>query len=235
MTYDPETALQFPRRQSNTQRISAGPTITFIPNPPPADTGRTKPLAYQVKAQITVEGKTYEDAKIIKQDNVDELRQEYEDMPDRVSQDRGRFDQDTVPTVYERLLDKEHADIEYPRHQWHIVKITNLVQHATDVDNNYQSGDLRVTAGYRCPRGNAAVGGETTSNHQYGKSFDFNQQDSKEENYNAFQAALLAGAGGDSYLKASDGTRYFQISNPPPDPNQLPQGVTYVQGHVTWE
>ncbi|OGP73281.1 MAG: hypothetical protein A2W09_03215 [Deltaproteobacteria bacterium RBG_16_50_11] len=220
-----------------------GPTITFIPNPPPADTGRTKPLAYQVKAQITVEGQTYEDIKIIKQDNLDELRQEYEDLPERVSQTRGQFDNEAAPTEYPRLLDQ--PDIENGRHQWHILKTTGLSQHAIATDDKY-SGNLSVTCGYRCPIANEALisrGAARTSNHQYGEAIDFNQNPNRTttgsiENYNAFDAAYRADARVDSYLKATDeagNVRTYRWSVPPPLPDQLPSGYLYVQGHVAWE
>lgn len=122
------------------------------------------------------------------------------------------------------------------RHQWHILRSLN--QHAIDTNDNYTAGNLRVTSGYRCPIGNASLPNSApTSNHQYGRAFDFNQRDANWEpdsleNYNTFNAALEAGAGADSYLEGSNGIRYF---DPVLHPNQLPQGVTYIQGHVAWQ
>ncbi len=52
-------------------------------------------------------------------------------------------------------------------------------------------------------------------------------------NYDAYIAAISAGAAADTYLKRSDGTCYFYPSEPPA-PNTLPSGITYKQGHAAW-
>jgi len=83
------------------------------------------------------------------------------------------------------------------------------------------------------------VGGAANSNHQYGKAFDFDQGANTVanslKNFNVYQAALDAGAGADTYLKASDGREYYWRSNPPPLPDLLPLGVIYIQGHAAWD
>lgn len=171
--------------------IVTGATVTFIPNPPPALTGRTAPLSYQITAQINVTGVPSQDTKIITQDKLDELRQEYEDFPDVASLERDKFDQ-VVPEqeTYARLLDP--PDIEGTRFftseniGWHIVK--DLIPHAEDLDVQYQSGNLYITAGYRTPRGNLLAKGVSTSLHMYGRALDFNQG-SDEENYNVWLVA----------------------------------------------
>ncbi|MBI5101743.1 MAG: hypothetical protein HZB33_07925 [Nitrospirae bacterium] len=210
-----------------------GPVFSFIPNPPQAASGRTLPLSYQLKATVDIGTMSRDITKVITQDGLDELRQEYEDLPQRDSQERSCFDKD-VPT-YDALLG---LNAEPDRHEWHILRLHNLNQHAVDTDNNFISGDLRVTSGYRCPIGNQREvnrgAGSMTSNHQYGRAFDFNQQSSG-DNYDAFDAARNVGAGGDSYLRASNGTRYFLRNGFPPSPGQLPSGVSYVQGHVAWQ
>ena len=215
----------------------SGSIFSFSPNPPPAPAGRTGPLSYTVTARVTINKKTYEETKIVTQDKIDELRQEYEDMDGRTSKVRTDFDTDAADVSYPRLLDS--PDIESDRHEkWHILRLHNLNQHARDVDNNY-SGNLRVTAGYRCPRGNATAGGVPTSNHQDGVALDFNQQDSQ-KNYDAFTAAYNAGARKDSYLKASKGDYYitfFWYEQYIPDASELNTqypGYVYDQGHVAW-
>jgi hypothetical protein len=206
--------------------VLASSSHTFSPNPPPATSGRIGPLSYVIEATVTVAGSSQTTVEIITQDNLDELRQEYIDLPDRVPQDRIEFDKDAP--AYAGLLG---AAAEPSRFQWHILR--NLNQHAVDTDSQY-TGDLRVTSGYRTPVGNSQLSGSAaTSNHQYGKALDFNQQSSS-ENYDAFEAALVAGAAADSYLRGSNGILYFWQNNPP-QADQLPQGVTYVQGHVAWE
>jgi YD repeat-containing protein len=202
-----------------------GSGCSFIPIPPRAITGRTAPLSYLITAQITAGGKTREDSVIIKQDKLDELRQEYEDLW-RVSQTRSNFDQD--PAAFDGLLG---VGAEPNRHQWHILRSLN--QHALNTNSYYTrrgAGDIAFTSGYRCPIGNLyTLGAELDSNHQYGKAFDFDQGSSI-ENYNAFLAAYrIAGAREDTYLLKSDGNKIFWYQNIP-SPNQ----VTYVRGHAAW-
>jgi uncharacterized protein YcbK (DUF882 family) len=208
-----------------------GATFTFIPKPPSATTGRTKPLSYKVTATIGTDIKA---TRTITQDNLDELRQEYEDLPKRASQDRTQFDQS--PAAYTRLLDP--PDVENGRHQWHILTITNLNQHAIDTDAKYD-GALNVTCGYRCPISNErffiAGTGSRTSNHQYGRALDFNQGSSL-ENYNVFTAARNAGDAGDTYLSGSDGVYYYADNRNgrgiPTWP--APSNITYKRGHAAW-
>ncbi len=208
----------------------------FIPNPPAAPNGRNRPLAYIVKATLVIDGKSYESKAKIKQDKLDELRQEYEDLPERTSQPRENFDQD--PPAYEKLLDRVANDIERNRHDdpdanhnWHILKLHDLNRHATETKSYYNN--LNITSGYRCPRGNALVRGENKSNHQYGQAFDFDQTTSQ-DNYDAFLAARSANAEADTYLTLSNGERYFW-RKPPPSPDLLPSGITYTKGHAAWE
>lgn len=168
-----------------------GKMVSFMPNPPPAPTGREAPLSYKITAQINTTGVPAQDTKVITQDKLDELRQEYEDFPEVNSVERDRFDQVVPPEAFARLL---HApDIERTRffttenNGWHIVK--DLIPHATELASKYTTGTLRITAGYRTPRGNVAAGGVGTSLHLYGKALDFNQQSTK-ENYNVWETAI---------------------------------------------
>jgi hypothetical protein len=203
-----------------------GATFTFIPKPPTATTGRTKPLSYRVTATIGTDIKA---TRTITQDELDELRQEYEDMPERESQGRVYFDQDPAQLGYERLLDA--PDIENGRHQWHILSRYNLNQHAVDLDNSY-AGNLRVSAGYRCPRGNARAGGALKSNHQYGMALDFSQQ-STQENYRVWSAASNASHRFlyDQNDKIVNNSLIIQYPWP-----LMPPGVTaYTHGHADWQ
>ena len=114
-------------------------------------------------------------------------------------------------------------------HQWWVVK--NLIGHVQSVDESYTNGALRVTSGYRCPRGNRRAGGSPNSWHMQGVAFDFNQQ-SSEENYNVWKAASGASH---RYLYDQNNKRYdenilFQYPWP-----LMPPGVTaYTHGHVDW-
>lgn len=210
---------------------TTGATCSFVPNPPGAETGRTAPLSYLIKARILIEDRVDEDTVIITQDNLDELRQEYEDLTGRVSQGRSSFDQDFP--AFDGLLG---TAAEPNRHRWHILRRLN--QHALEANSYYVEyyggGDIRFsikfTSGYRCPVGNLRIGGAANSNHQYGKAFDFKHYTSI-ENYNVFWTAYYyAGARADTYLTASDGRRY-RWDYPPPSAYQ----VTYVQGHAAWD
>jgi len=217
-----------------------GATFTFTPAPPQALTGRTAPLSYIIRAQITAGDKIREDSVTITQDNLDELRQEYEDLEIPTTPIRSNFDQD--PPAYPGLLTQA---AEPGRHRWHILRRLN--QHASESNSEYVERygrrDIRFsinfTSGYRCPVGNLRVGGAANSNHQYGKAFDFDQGANTVanslKNYNVYRAAYdYAGARADTYLRASDGREYYWHSNPPPHPSQLPQGVIYVKGHAAW-
>ncbi len=229
---------------SGTCRIKGPPAFFgFDPAPPPALQGRSGPLAYIVKATIRDDNnKGYESRYGIRQDKLDELRQEYEDMPGRESQDRINFDQDAP--AYVMLLDRVMNDIEHDRHDdptpdknWHILTLHDLNRHATETKGFYNN--LNITSGYRCPRGNKAVGGENSSNHQNGYAFDFAQHNpdinrQSQENYDAFRAALDAKAAADTYLTLSNGEKY-SWRKPPPSPDLLPSGITYTKGHAAWE
>jgi hypothetical protein len=219
-----------------------GAVCEFIPDPPLALTGRTAPLSYLIKAQITAGGKTREDSLPVTQDNLDELRQEYEDLW-RVSQTRSNFDQDNA--AFDGLLG---VGAEPNRHRWHILRRLNqhVLESNSEYVERYGGGDIRFsiyfTSGYRCPIGNLyTLGAELDSNHQYGKAFDFDQgantQANSWNNYYVYWAAYYyAGARADTYLKLSNGTRLlWNAVSPPPPPDLLPPQVVYTQGHAAWD
>jgi hypothetical protein len=187
-----------------------------------------------VRAKVYVDGVYFEDAKIISQDNLDELRQEYEDLPQRYSQDRKQFDQD--PAAYSGLLG---SAAEPTRHQWHILRSLN--QHARDTVSNY-SGSVGFISGYRCPVGNSREQNSVlTSNHQYGRAFDFDQPTSQ-ENYDVFRAARDAGAAADTYLWVNTDysgcgslRRFWDVRGACEAITwPLPDGVEYTAGHAAW-
>jgi len=227
---------------SGTCKIKGPPAyFIFDPAPPPALQGRTGPLAYIVKATIRDDNnKSYESRYRIWQDKLDELRQEYEDMPERVTQPRTNFDQDQPATAYARLLDP--PDIEYNRHNdnngnWHILRLNNLNQRATDLDGRY-AGNLRVTSGYRCPIANSQTSGnEPTSRHQYGRAFDFNQQ-SDEGNYGVWIEADKMGLDAILYGRIQNSTNERRVYDYELHqyvyPNMPPDIVQYTHGHAEW-
>lgn len=218
-----------------------GSSFTFIPNPPAAPSGRTAPLSYLITAQITIGGTTYQDTRVITQDSLDELRQEYTDLPGRTSgvPDRTAFDQDQP--AFPNLLDPN--DVEQYRFPWHI--LTSLNTFATNANTSYnqappQGGSIGFASGYRTPIGNEvqviAGRGAQNSNHQYGRAFDFSQGDS-EMNYDVYNLTL--GKGADTYLHGSDGCNYFMDGRltrcgrlTPTWP--APAGVNYTRGHMAY-
>ncbi len=154
---------------------SPGSTMTFIPNPPPADTGRTKPLAYQVKAQITVEGQTYEDTKTIKQDDLDQLRQEYQDMNKDIKPERSQF---VNAQIYQNPLGhfpydsiKSNGDI----NTWAIFTIEeNLENVRVQIGNQ----DMIVNSGYRTPIKQLQESPQyPNGRHMYGDAADIKVKD----------------------------------------------------------
>jgi hypothetical protein len=219
----------------------------FIPTPPVATSGRTEPLTYRVMALLDLNDGTEPtllDEKDITQDNLDELRQEYEDMPQRISQERTAFDQDTVPSpsAYVKLLDP--PDIENDRHNpWHILRF--IYPHAIEMNNLYKADyehDAWFIGGYRCPRGNVTANGAATSNHQYGRALDFDGVDSLDV-YNTFDKALEAGAKADTYMWVDGGPKkaYWYQKPPPAEPVEAPIGEepkiyfpNYTSGHAAW-
>jgi hypothetical protein len=221
--------------------IVTGPIITFTPDPPVAPAGRTAPLSYLITAQITIGSTTYQDTRVIRQDSLDELRQEYTDLPGRTSgvPERTAFDRDNP--AFSMLLDPN--DVEQYRFPWHI--LTSLNTFATNANTSYnqappQGGSIGFASGYRTPIGNQiqvnAGRGAPNSNHQYGRAFDFNQGDS-EMNYDVYN--FTTGKGADTYLHGSDGCNYFMDGRltrcgrlTPTWP--APAGVNYTRGHMAY-
>jgi hypothetical protein len=207
-----------------------GKLVDFIvPVIPHSVQGHGGPLKYSVLATLNIEGSTIMEVDSAKQDNLDDLRQEYltvrqyGGLPTTLWLDRDEFDQ-TQPD-YTRLLDFEHDDI-CERHEWWVVADIN--GHAVDVDTTY-AGDLRVTCGYRCPRGNVLAGSEARNSvHMEGRAFDFNQEDSHQNWMVLTVARDNHGASG--YLRGSDGHNYWnEYATWPPPP-----GVEYTRGHAQW-
>jgi hypothetical protein len=171
----------------------------------------------------------------VAQDNLDELRQEYVDMPNRPILSRWAFDQDwpAFPNIDDDNGLLTRTGSEKYRFQWRI--LSSLNQHAIDVFWNYVQicgNDIHFTSGYRSPKGDYDVAGGNwwlrTSNHQLGRAFDF-QQLSFDENYYVYYVAVeWSGAGADTYLLGLDGTRYRWDLNPPQ------YGGNYTQGHAAW-
>lgn len=223
-----------------TGTTNTGDTVIFHADPDPdlGLQGRSGPLSYKIMATINGAKSTT----IITQDNLDELRQEYEDLsrmdvvtgiygaPDRIA-----FDKD--PPVFTGLLG---PNAEPNRFQWHILSHLNGLASNTDAryNSNSAGGHVGFVSGYRTPMGNLWLGSlaAPNSNHQYGRAFDFNQGTGRsEENYDVYTAAVEAGAAGDTYLRGSDDCSYYLNGNGCGIPTwPAPDGVTYTRGHVAW-
>ena len=222
----------------------SGKTFYVIPIPPDASqTGRDKPLAYLVTASVN--GVTVSATKIIKQDKLDELRQEYEDF-DRTDVATGitgapartAFDRDAA--AYNALIGTASEPNRFTGESaWHILR--NLNTFAINANTSYhqappEGGNISFASGFRTPIGNQYYVNQGTgganSNHQYGRAFDFNQGGDSEMNYDAYY--FTPNKGGDTYLAGSDGTYYFMDNrNGKGVPTwPAPSGVTYTRGHI---
>ncbi|MDD8031790.1 MAG: hypothetical protein PHQ25_07300 [Acidobacteriota bacterium] len=212
---------------------STGYIYSFIPSPPAAPNGRQAPLKYIIKAEITYYGIIKEASVIVSQDNLDELRQQYEGFTACRPMPRSAFDTD--PAAFTALLG---TAAQTSRFQYHILRSLN--QHAIAANNNFllaHDTNIRFTSGYRTPQGNAATqNSSATSNHQYGQAFDFAFPNNSQMNYDAYTAARQAGAAADTYLKVKSENGYRKIFwyQIPPQPSDLPEGEYYVQGHAVW-
>jgi len=139
---------------------------------------------------------------------------------------------DTDPAAFPALLG---TAAQTGKFLYHILRSLN--QHAIASNNNFLLGhttNILFTSGYRTPWGNAHTqNSEPTSNHQYGQAFDFAFSDSQ-MNYDAYKAAISAGAAADTYLKTNKRKISCNVNSPPPQPSALPEGEYYVQGHAAW-
>ena len=160
------------------------------------------------------------------------MRQQYEDFTACRSMPRSVFDTD--PAAFPALLG---TAAQTGKFLYHILRSLN--QHAIASNNNFLLGhttNILFTSGYRTPWGNAHTqNSEPTSNHQYGQAFDFAFSDSQ-MNYDAYIAAISAGAAADTYLKTKKGNEYRKLYwyQSPPQPSALHEGEYYVQEHAAW-
>lgn len=202
----------------------SGSAVTFTINPPPDLDGRGASLSYKVKASLAIDT-TCEHEIIIRQDNLDGLRQEYVDLCVPTRHRRENFDRTSPPPEYSRLL--HEIDI-CTWHDWWIVD--SLIGYVQILDNAYD-GELRVTSGYRCPVGNQRAGGAPNSIHMQGLAVDWNQL-SSEENYKVWQASESASR---RYLYDQnddiiDNSLILQYAWP-----LMPPGIIeYTHGHTDW-
>jgi uncharacterized protein YcbK (DUF882 family) len=203
---------------------------------------RQGPMSYKVTASLTMGNVTGEEYINVTQHNLDDLRQEYLDREIIFREQMGneKFDQ-TMPIMYPNLVNKAGSGVD-KRHDWWIV--AQLYNNAYDLDKAYP-GMLSVTSGFRCPYGNARVGGEPDSNHMRGKALDFQQgnidgQARSLENWKVAVAAWELHHRQNNPLIAQEillwnGIKYQNcldnINNcPEPDDNQ----PNYIRGHVAW-
>ena len=198
--------------------------LTIPPIPAKPD-GRSERLGYTVFPRVEYYDTIYygQGHRSIYQNNLDTLRQEYVDLsaPIQAILD---FDQTSTPD-YPRLLDFDNGDIDRS-HQWWIVK--DLLANAIRLKNAY-TGNLNVTAGYRCPVGNRAKGGVYNSRHMRGTALDYNQNSDSKENCKVWGAAKDLGVTENLLYDFLNGDK--ATSNPVCPPTILQD---YRHGHVAW-
>jgi len=162
---------------------------------------------------------------IIRQDNLDGLRQEYIDLSVPTRHHRECFDRSVPPAKYSKLLDERDICI---WHDWWIVG--SLIEYVQILDNAYDD-ELCVTSGYRCPVGNQRTGGASNSIHMQGLAVDWDQF-SNEENYKVWEASENASRRFlyDQNDDIIENSLILQYAWP-----LMPPGVTeYTHGHTDW-
>lgn len=231
------------KNDSNTgvPNCASGEAFIFMPAPIPisnAKEGRG-PLAYEIETKLTIGNKTDYEYIRIEQDNIHDLMQEYIDVYtvrnviDGTIPALAEFDQTNPENVNEALarLVNQPSSV-CARHQYWIVSdLADKVEAIYQDVYNYIGPSLNVTCGYRCPSGNARVGGAKKSQHLYGTAFDWAQNDS-EDNFDIARIIIEEHSPSRVYLYDSNETIYSDIPKNYEDRN--PSDVIYTHGHVDW-
>ncbi len=208
----------------------------FTIDPLPEEDGRGGiPLEYNITASVAINGEIISDTKTIKQDKLDTLRQEYNDVvKDGVSAGRipARQEFDQSLPAYSGLLGNASGN-----YGWHI--LDRLNKNAIALDALYD-GVLNPTSGYRTPANNKTLSGAVgNSNHIFGQALDYDQLTS-EENWKVWDAASDAQ---ERFLYNEDNTSISEPQTGYPWPilndgslkDVKGNPVTgYGKGHVAW-
>ena len=149
-----------------------GPSGIFtIEDLPVAPDGRGGPLKYLVAARLEIEGSVITKEDSIKQDELDQCRQEYIDLNKHFLPGREEFVNEGT------YVDPGHfpfSEINTGDYSW---AIFTIAQHLENIRNAIGSQNMPVNSGYRNPVHNANIGGATESRHIYGDAVDIALRD----------------------------------------------------------
>ena len=205
------------------------PKIIFKVSSVAKGTGRTKPLAYTVKAKI---GPLAAESAKFEQTNVHQLRQEYVDVGQKKTPKADKFDQ-SVP-AYPKLKDVPH-DV-HRRHKWAILNLINKKARALDAAYAHP---FTFTSGYRCPSRNHHHGYAKESQHVYGTAFDFDaggpNLTASKRNYDLFLLGKSNASVNCKWRALYDDKDSYYTTVPTWD--TLPanfSGKYYMKGHMDW-
>jgi hypothetical protein len=206
---------------------NTGATFTFVPHPPPADTGRTAPLAYKITAKATINGTQQEEYEVLIQDELDQLRQQYHDMNRNQKPERNAF------VNAQNYIDPGHFSFEEINSTgtvagvplagdvttWAIFTVADKLETIrTDIGNR----TMPVSDGYRTPIRQLAISaGAPEGNHQYGLAADIrNSEDYNTDGVHVFQD--------------SDDWEYLKAAARPKDACVEPYSDTGSWVHMDW-
>ena len=100
-----------------------------------------------------------------------------------------------------------------PHASWGIVR-AGLTTGLESTRTNYNRGGIRLSSGYRCPHGNANVGGVSNSLHMHGRAADMYSTDHEwtEDEFNLLKAAADATGPAESLFWHSYSDRHYHAA-----------------------
>lgn len=139
---------------------------------PLVSAGRGYPLNYRIRAKVEIDGGVAIDTRTIKQDEIDQARQEYIDMNKVTKPARTEFTNSGQSSGGHFTF----AELNTGDFSWAIVKAV-LYSGLEATRSNIGNQAIGVTSGYRNPRHNYLLGGAAESRHIYGDAADMHVAD----------------------------------------------------------
>lgn len=139
---------------------------------PAAAGGRGFPLNFRIRAYSEIQGGTAVDTTTIKQDVIDQIRQEYVDMSKARTPARTEFSNGGASAQgHFTFAEMNSGDFAFA------IVAPALYAGLESMRTNLGNQAIGVTSGYRNPRHNAAIGGAAESQHIYGTAADMHIAD----------------------------------------------------------
>jgi hypothetical protein len=127
-------------------------------------------LSYKIRAKVKVgEEYEYSEWKIVTQDEIDMLRQQYIDMSKNTVPARNEFINEGSTAHFN--LDEGACNC--GNHTYHLWSIMNRLEQVRTALHH----SMTVNSGYRCPIHNSNIGGAANSRHIYGDAADIAVED----------------------------------------------------------